>query len=319
MNGDPITVDDPQRLVAHLRSPDRQLPAVIVSVQSRGTHRYGVSPRRLASDLAGRATVWVLDSVDAAWELQRIDPDHATYGGAVRVAGFTAGDDNVIRTDTGVDPYSRIADAVAVALRGRPEATSTPLAAEARSSNTSIEAAQLRQQLAAAEATIDELRQQLSAATRPGEPAAQMGDQTARIPVVYSAPEQQLRHEITLQWLQHLPEPERDDWPLRDYTLSASFLANFDTDLAPRARIVDVVVDVLTRRAYTRASRAVHPQLDGRAGTPIVRDDGATAYRAAVKKNSPGGARLLWWERVDGTVELAWVGHHDDPMPGYGT
>lgn len=94
----PILISEIDDLVDALRDPGRERPIVIVSAQ-RGPRRYGLSPRRLAADLAGHATVCQLSDVDVSWPLRDMYPAFATYNGAVRVIGV---DDHtqVIRTDT---------------------------------------------------------------------------------------------------------------------------------------------------------------------------------------------------------------------------
>lgn len=133
-------------------------------------------------------------------------------------------------------------------------------------------------------------------------------------PIVHSDEEEQLRFEIGHHYLVSNPETERKTYPIRAYTIGADFLDSLTElgNLATRERVVAVVCDVLTRRAYEMPSRYVHPH--ARAGGPtLVREhDSATAFRCAVKTESPGAARLLWWELVDGTVELGRVAHHDD-------
>lgn len=60
---EPIAVDSVLDLFTHVDDPERTLPVVSVSI-AWNAPRHGVPPRRLASELAGNATVWVL--ADAA-------------------------------------------------------------------------------------------------------------------------------------------------------------------------------------------------------------------------------------------------------------
>ena len=46
----------------------------------------------------------------------------------------------------------------------------------------------------------------------------------------------------------------------------------------------------------------------------LTAGSGGDRTRATIR-HTAGGPRLLWWECCDGSVELAWVGHHDDTMP----
>lgn len=78
-----------------------------------------------------------------------------------------------------------------------------------------------------------------------------------------------------------------------------------------------VCVDVLTGRAARTAGHAAHPLRAGTEGasSPVIREDGAMAWRCAIQRNSPAAARLTWWELTIGVVELSRVGHHDDYKP----
>ncbi|KMV15983.1 hypothetical protein ACT17_23115 [Mycolicibacterium conceptionense] len=157
-------------------------------------------------------------------------------------------------------------------------------------------------QLSKAEAHIEALTSELAAERAP----------------VFSDPEQRLRDEVERTWLRLTPEVERRKYPLREYAIGAAFIDSLDLPQAPRAKIIEVIVEVLTRRALNKPSRAVHAHGNGRsAGTSgqMVRADGARAYRCYIRTHTPQAPRLLWWELTDGTVELALAARHDDPMP----
>ncbi|MEU4607594.1 hypothetical protein AB0F43_31805 [Kribbella sp. NPDC023972] len=130
---------------------------------------------------------------------------------------------------------------------------------------------------------------------------------------VYADPVRQLRHELHLCWLETVPEPERGQAPLRDFTVGADLIASLDIDLVPRARIIRVIVDVLTGAVYTHPGRATHRHRVSAApgSAPMTRADRATAWRCAVKTNAPAAARLLWWQLDDGSIELDRVIRHE--------
>lgn len=131
------------------------------------------------------------------------------------------------------------------------------------------------------------------------------------IPVVYSDPEKQFRWEVEYEWLTATPEDERQS--LRGYALSQGFLESLEAPIVPRRKAIQVVLDVLTRQVWER--RKCHQFNDAaRGGTQRTRSDGAVAWRAYVKAESPGAPRLTWWELPDGTVDLEHVGHHDDNL-----
>lgn len=327
---EPITVADHLDLVRTIDDPARERAVVIVSACHRGDRLYGLSPRRLARALGDRAQVWLLPSIQLNTAFSDAWPtgtrgDRAVYGGAVRVIGAQAWT-AVVRTDirTESEVIARIVrglderdgaqqpePAHCLPLNGTARAAEVPAAASTPPSGTSEPERPSGQHSATVIARLRRELEQVQA--HAAELAARVAEleAAAEVPSVFADPEQQLRHEIELTWLQHLPEAERSQWPLRDYVIGPHLLP-LATELATRDRILAVIVDVLTRRANTMPARGVHPHHDRRAsGTAMVRADGATAYRAYVKCGAPGAARLLWWELVDGRVELAQVGHHD--------
>ncbi len=128
-------------------------------------------------------------------------------------------------------------------------------------------------------------------------------------PTVFADPEQQLRWEVEQEWLMGTPEHERGT--LQRYTVTEQFLKGLDAPIVPRAKTVQIIVDVIAGRVWER--RETHQFDDAaRGGKQRVRDDGAVAWRTYVKAASPGAPRLLWWQLPDGSVELDHVGHHDD-------
>ncbi|MDQ1249135.1 MAG: hypothetical protein QG597_3509 [Actinomycetota bacterium] len=164
------------------------------------------------------------------------------------------------------------------------------------------EIARLRTQIQELGVTVDQLR-------------ADACDIALRL---FSNPEEQFRDEVQRTWLRTVPEADRGTWALRDYQVGPDFLDSLDLPNTSRAKIVEVAVDVLTRRAYEMPSRSVHAHGDGGpAGTnaQIRRGDGATGYRANIRSNTPQAPRLLWWELTDGSVELVLAARHDDPFP----
>lgn len=318
---EPIAVDSVLDLFTHTDDPERKLPVVIVSIAWNAS-RHGVPPRRLASELAGRATVWVLADAAASRLLDGRE-DLATYGGAVRVVGAD-GWSAVIRTNKapGDPAINRVKDAVATALSTAGRPASRPTLRLANEPHTAaagddgevddgevwVHIEQLQDSVLALQRQVDELRAQEPDTTlEQSEPTL-----TTRL---FADDADQLRHDLQQTWLRQVPECDRSANCLRGYRLGDRFLDGLKTVTAPRDRVLTVLVDVLTRRAYSMPARAVHPHGTHRGGPQLTRDDGGRAYRATVKDGTPGAPRLLWWELVDGTVELAWAGHHDDPMP----
>lgn len=317
----PVPVESVLDLLAHLDDPNRRLPVVIISIGSRAS-RHGVPPSRLARELAGRATVWALPTPQMSRHLGA-RPELETYGGAVRVVG-RSGWSTVIRTDRtdrGAETaIRRIAQAVVdataadptrpkLALVPSPSPEPEPAQAVDRDETSRLEREiqRLRRALTSAQQEVRDLRAERQQETQP--------TRAATDPVVFADEEQQLRFEVEQSWLRQVAECDREQYPLRRYAIGARFLEGVATTQAPRQRVVAIMVDVLTRRAYYMPARRVHPHSEHRGGAQLTRPDNACAYRAAVKDHTPGAPRLLWWENVDGTAEFAWVGHHGDPMP----
>jgi len=277
--------------------------------------RFPLTPNDVAEELRDVAEVYALSRGELAWEL---DPyrEYRTYGGAVRVIGGSSTTGAVIRTDGNLDAaFNRIINAAGAISRKMPRLHAVPSPAvevdggdtelvrerEARKRAEERAAANARE-LTAARSEIARLRAEIAAETAP----------------LFADDEEQFRDEVQRSWLRQIAEPERDEWLLRQYQVGPEFLGNLDLPQAPREKIIEVVVDVLTRRAYTMPSRSVRPHGDGGpAGTngQIIRADGAAGYRCNIKANTPQAPRLLFWELTDGTIELALAGLHDAPMP----
>lgn len=104
-----------------------------------------------------------------------------------------------------------------------------------REARTSAEhrAAAATRELTAARAEIERLRAELGSEHSP----------------LFSDPEEQFRDDVQRTWLRTVSESERKNYPLRGFRLGPEFLGSLNIPQAPRAKIVEVVVDVLTRRA----------------------------------------------------------------------
>ena len=130
-------------------------------------------------------------------------------------------------------------------------------------------------------------------------------------PRVYSDPEKQFRWEVEYEWLTGNPEEERGE-SLTPYTIGEGFLDSMEAELLRgRAKIVQVIVDVLSGHAWDR--RKTHQFIiPGKSVIQKTIPEGAVPWRTYVKRGAPGAARLTWWQYPDGTIELVHVGHHDD-------
>ena len=111
------------------------------------------------------------------------------------------------------------------------------------------------------------------------------------------------------------PPGERQLWPQRAWTVGPRFLASVDAlEGISHAKVVDVLVEVITGRDKDMPGRELHQLLDGRAGAPRVRHDGALAWRCALQTNAAGARRLHYWTLPDKSIELDQIGVHDDAI-----
>lgn len=315
-----------EQLRVHAHS-SRRRPMVILSPRGSGVGSpYGVAPTDLAREVSGEADLFVLSSADVCWDLDD-DMVLRTFGGAIRVLGTDPNRSQVLRTDRA--DAATVLRRVRYALRDVGGGNGTALVWESSTGSTAAPIAAANgvvdsseQRAADAEAALEREKsarrraEDLLAAAKAkiASLEAERVDESA----LFSDPEEQFRDEVTRAWLRSTPEADRGVFPLRDYVLGREFLDSLGTVPAPRAKVVGVVVDVLTRRAYDIPARQVHPQGRGAAATvtgQLVRDDGAGGYRCHIRTATANAPRLLWWECVDGSVELARAASHDDPMP----
>ncbi|MGW0239896.1 hypothetical protein [Micromonospora chalcea] len=142
-------------------------------------------------------------------------------------------------------------------------------------------------------------------------------DQAARLQgPLFLDPEEQFRYEVACEWAQRIPAAEKADKPLAKYTLAAGFLDSVDQlEGISRAKVVAVVVEVLTGQAQHLPGRDAHALRTGAAGSPYVRrSDGAICWRVALQRESAAARRLHYWRTQDG-YELSRVALHDDYRP----
>jgi hypothetical protein len=130
--------------------------------------------------------------------------------------------------------------------------------------------------------------------------------------------EDQFRYEVFTAWVRRIPAAEKPDRLLADYLLGPRFLDSVRTVQGiPRAKIVDVVMEVLTGLANQQSSREVHILRSSLAGgaSPRTREDGASCWRVSLQVNTPSARRLHYWRLADDTIELSRVVLHDDYEP----
>lgn len=330
-SAEPINVAprDVDALMAELTDAARLRPLVIVT-PAGGSAGPRVDVAALTAATEGIADIRVLASQSAVWRLSQVLPtDLHVYGGAIRLYWpdlqltdpsarhprvLIFGDDQHA-SDTAIERIN-----AELAARADTYLPSSPPAEPARATRATKlrqvhrDLSTVRQALAVAEqravtaekdverlqAQVAAARAELAAATQPDDP-------------VYADPEDQLRHDLQLAWLHAIPENDRDAAPLRPYRLGPDLIDSLNVGVAPQARILRVMVDVITGVVHTYPGRQAHRQRTSSSGSapPLVRGDGAVGWRCAIKTNSPAAGRLLWWQLPDGPVELARLIRHE--------
>ena len=130
--------------------------------------------------------------------------------------------------------------------------------------------------------------------------------------------QRQFRFEVELSYLTQFDEDRRNRKPLRsNYTMSGRFLDSVQALCATggikREKVVDVCAEVLSDLAAENSSRAVKAWTDGKNGPQQMRaSDGALAFRVRLQTNTQSARRMKYWRLPDGSMELDWVGVHDD-------
>lgn len=85
--------------------------------------------------------------------------------------------------------------------------------------------------------------------------------------------------------------------PLLGYDLGPDFLDSLATiQVVGRGAVVATIMDVLTGLATVKNGRRAHRQRVGRRGgtAPLIRVDGASAWRRDIRSSTTAAPRLLW-------------------------
>lgn len=128
--------------------------------------------------------------------------------------------------------------------------------------------------------------------------------------------EQGFRHAVVTAWARRTPAAEQAARSLPNFRISPEFLAKVQSlEGISLEKVADVTFEIVTGLARELTSREVHQMRVSEAGgAPVVRRpaDGATAWRAALQRNTPGARRIHYWQLSGGEIELWYVGVHDD-------
>lgn len=293
---------DARELADYIRDPGRYKPLVIITdggVPGRLCYPVDVA----AAELHGWAEVWWVPALTQRELSCVIGEDRKVYAGAARIV-WPLDEDRADRFFGA--PKSEAAAKSGISYM----AASLGVIPESEAGVLDPEVEGLRCDLRKAEAKINDLTGKLAAARRKTTAPTTAGE--LEEPIVFADPGEQFRHEVWLTYLRTVAEPERDTWELRDFVFGPDWFDSLGT--ADRRKVVAIVVEILTRRAAEIPGRQVRQHHVGRSGSSLalVRDDGATAWRANIQTNSPSARRILWWELPDGRAELGRVVLHDD-------
>jgi hypothetical protein len=134
---------------------------------------------------------------------------------------------------------------------------------------------------------------------------------------LFTDPVDQLEYLVRHLYLVTVPPGQRQQYPMAEYDVMPEFMEDLEhlDGAVSLQQVITVIVDVVSGRAADVNSRKVRPFRDGGGdvGRPqIVRDDGATAWRANVSTGTPAARRIMWWVLPDGRLELARFATHDD-------
>jgi len=138
-------------------------------------------------------------------------------------------------------------------------------------------------------------------------------------PPEFADREEGFRYAVLTAWARRTPRSEQATRPLPDYTVTPQFLESLGAlEGISTEKVADVVFEILTDRAKDLDGRELHPLRTGEAGNSPqrIREDGATAWRAALQRNAAAARRIHFWRLPGGGVELWHVGPHDEVPTG---
>lgn len=305
-------------LAAEIWDPGRVQPLVILSPVPGRHPRLLLDHHRLTGLLGDEADLAVLTDHEATQALCALLPDRLKFGtGSLRIFFPDAdqGDHPRRHPWIFVKPGNpeRTLQMIARVLRQEPVTAWT--SSDQRPLATPDPLGEVQHALAEARARISALATERKRLQRELAELRQVGACRYTPPAVYADPEVQFRYEVEQHWLSTLPEKERSKHPLAEYLLGSDFLDSLAAlQVVRHDAVLTAVVDVLTGQVSIKNGRRTHRQRVGRGGgtAPLVRADGAAAWRCDIRSSTPAAPRLLWWVLPDGRIELAKAAVHDD-------
>ncbi|MEU1824134.1 hypothetical protein ABZ502_17110 [Streptomyces abikoensis] len=314
-----------------LFDPSRLKPLILISPDTRQRAPL-IDPLVLHESVGEHAEVAVLTDIAACYALHDLLPDLGVWGGAIRIYRPDAREDDSTYHHPLVLPFSGHSDEALAEIRdqlhrlGVTYTTSTPTGTPSvpaalmdvvtGSAARALEAeiARLKATLTDRDQVVSDLRRETQRLGKPLKAAEARA--TTDVPVVFTDPERQFRHEVEQCWLRMMPETDRAAYPLVTYRLGPSWLTSLETaELVDRNKVVEVTVDVLTGRASAVPGRQVQrmPVREERGAPQLIRRrDQAVAMRCFLKSHTAAAPRLMWWRLPDHSIELGRVAVHDD-------
>lgn len=179
-----------------------------------------------------------------------------------------------------------------------------------------VELGSLKQQLASAKTAARTLKKELRELGRERD-ALRMGKASTGVRL-FEDPWDQLRFDVYVTWAHRTSAGDKRERPWREPRCGPDFLETLEsTEGVDRAKVVEVIADLVSGHADRLSGRAMHQLRSGPGGSdPVVtRVDGATCWRVSLQHKTPAARRLHVWRLPDGTIELSSVRVHDDMRP----
>lgn len=311
------TQGEVDELCAAIRA-ERDHP-IVVFTSAPGRDRPAIDPRPLLAVADQGVRIAFVRNGPLTYRLaKRLPPALEVYGGAARiyrpgVSDRSDPDDHPLQFDDskgvrGTPAKDRLAEKLL-----RPAVTGCGEAEDQRLVLRTRERDEARERAEAAAAELREVRRDLASERVRREDAErrararQPPAATVRGGIVEHPADLQLRIAVLIAW--HRRYKGRADRPLAHWVIGEGLIDDLDR-LQPAMR--ERVADAISRLVAGDEDRSHALRVGaGGADPDRVRRDGARAHRASVQVNAPGAVRIHYWKRVDGTIEVVWVGHHD--------
>ncbi|MFT4217054.1 MAG: hypothetical protein QM619_07705 [Micropruina sp.] len=178
--------------------------------------------------------------------------------------------------------------------------------------------AQQTELLREAESTIAQLTDELATARTQRRMAVTRRSTDSDDAALFLDPREQLDFEIRQAWARMVQPSEKATYPLKKWTYGPEFIDTLHSvEGVKRAKVVEVIVHVLTGRDAELTSRGLHQLRTGRGGDnpSVTRAGGELCWRVSLQTKTPGARRLHYWMCNDGSVELSSIRVHDDTRP----